>query len=70
MSPLLLRAIGVFVPFMRELPELAYQWQAPFVLDDSKFRARFGFGATPIAAQVAATAAWARSRYAAARRAA
>jgi nucleoside-diphosphate-sugar epimerase len=70
MSPLLLRAIGVFAPFMRELPELAYQWQAPFVLDDSKFRARFGFGATPIAAQVAATAAWARSRYEAARRAA
>jgi nucleoside-diphosphate-sugar epimerase len=63
MSPLLLRAIGVFVPFMRELPEMAYQWQVPFVLDDSKFRARFGFGATPIAEQVAEVVAWARARY-------
>lgn len=65
MSPLLLRALGLVAPFMRELPELAYQWQAPFVVDDAKFRARFGFGATPVAAQVAATAAWAKARYAA-----
>jgi nucleoside-diphosphate-sugar epimerase len=65
MSPLLLRALGVIVPFMRELPEMAYQWQAPFVLDDGRFRARFGFGATPVDEQVAATAAWARARYAA-----
>lgn len=67
MSPLLLRAIGVFVPFMGELPEMAYQWQAPFVLDDAKFRARFGFGATPVAEQVAATVAWARERFVRAR---
>jgi hypothetical protein len=26
MSPLLLHAVGVFVPFMRELPEMAYPW--------------------------------------------
>ena len=63
MSPLLLHALGVFVRFMGELPEMAYQWQAPFVLDDAKFRARFGFGATPVADQVAATVAWARSRF-------
>ncbi|MEO8704118.1 MAG: NAD-dependent epimerase/dehydratase family protein [Kofleriaceae bacterium] len=61
MSPLLLRAVGVFVGFMRELPEMAYQWQMPFLLDDTKFRTRFGFGATPVAEQVAATAAWARA---------
>jgi nucleoside-diphosphate-sugar epimerase len=64
MSPLALRAIGVFAPFLRELPEMAYQWQRPFVLDDSRFRARFGFGATPIDEQVAATVAWARARFA------
>ena len=62
-SPLLLRAIGLVVPFMRELPELAYQWEAPFVLDDARFRARFGFGATPVDEQVAATVAWARARH-------
>lgn len=63
MSPLLLRTIGVFAPFMRELPEMTYQWEAPFVLDDRKFRARFGVEPTPVAEQVAATVAWARTRF-------
>jgi len=67
MSPLLLRTIGVFAPFMRELPELAYQWETPFVLDDRKFRARFGVAPTPIDDQVFATASWARARFGAAR---
>lgn len=63
MSPLVLRAIGVFAPFMRELPELRYQWQMPFVIDDRKFRARFAIEPTPIDAQIATTAAWAQARY-------
>jgi len=63
MSPLLLRAIGVFAPFMRELPEMAYQWQAPFVLDDTKFRTRFGSVPTAMDDQIATTAAWARERF-------
>jgi nucleoside-diphosphate-sugar epimerase len=55
LSPLLLRAIGIFQPFMKELIEMGYQWEKPFVLDDSKFRARFGIEPTPLAEQVAAT---------------
>ena len=65
MSPLLLRAIGVAMPFMRELPELRYQWQVPFVMDDARFRARFGAAPTPLADQLAVTAAWAKQRFAA-----
>jgi len=63
MSPGLLRVLGVFMPFMRELPEMAYQWRAPFVIDDSKYRARFGTEPTPLAEQLATTAAWARRTY-------
>lgn len=59
MSPLVLHAVGVFARFMGELPELAYQWKLPFVLDDSKFRARFELRPTPIDEQVATTVAWA-----------
>ncbi|HEY4244347.1 MAG TPA: NAD-dependent epimerase/dehydratase family protein [Kofleriaceae bacterium] len=62
MSPLLVRAIGLFAPFMAELPEMAYQWRTPFELDARKFEARFGLHATPLAEQVRATAAYARSR--------
>jgi nucleoside-diphosphate-sugar epimerase len=67
MSPLLVRALGVVAPFMRELPEMAYQWQVPFVIDDGKFRARFGVAPTPLDDQITATAAWARGRFGARR---
>jgi len=67
---LMLRAIGVFVPFMRELPELAYQWERPFILDDTKFRTRFGTAPTAIDLQLEAVAAWARTLGAPTRRAA
>lgn len=61
---LLLRAMGVFSPFMREVVEMTYQWEVPFAVDDSRFRAAFGQGPTPLPEAVAATAAWARRRYA------
>lgn len=64
----LLRVAGVVSPLMRELPEMAYQWQAPFVVDDTAFRTSFGVAATPLAAAIEATAAWVRDRYPAAAR--
>ena len=64
MPRLMLRALGLVMPFMRELPEMAYQWEMPFVLDDAKFRARFGTTPTPLADQIATTLAWARQTYA------
>ncbi|MEJ7633321.1 NAD-dependent epimerase/dehydratase family protein [Aeromicrobium sp.] len=36
-----------FVPLVRELRELSYQWTAPYVLDDSAARAHFGIEPTP-----------------------
>lgn len=39
----MVRFIGLFVPFMREVVEMMYQWQeSPLVLDDSKLRAKLG----------------------------
>ncbi len=31
-----------FVPILREVDEMRYQWDEPFVVDDRRFRARFG----------------------------
>jgi hypothetical protein len=57
------RVLGVFIPPLRELREMYYQWDEPFVVDDSSFRKRFG--AVPEDADRAATAtvAWARAQY-------
>lgn len=53
-SPVL-HLMGLFVPAVKELLEMRYQWQAPFVLDDTKFRAAFGATATSLDEGVAAT---------------
>ena len=65
-----MRGLGLVWPLMREVGEMSYQWQAPFILDDSKFRATFGATATPWPEALAATVAWARAHYAAPARAA
>jgi nucleoside-diphosphate-sugar epimerase len=55
--------LGLFVPFIRETGEMMYQWDRPFVLDDSKFRAAFGpFTTMPHTEGVRATVAWYREK--------
>ncbi len=44
----LLRAAGVFVPMMRELLEVEYQFAAPFVADGSETTSRLGVESTPV----------------------
>jgi nucleoside-diphosphate-sugar epimerase len=60
---LLLAAVGLVVPIVRELREMAYQFEEPFVVDDSRFRARFGVSGTPLDAGARETAAWARAAF-------
>jgi nucleoside-diphosphate-sugar epimerase len=36
------RLFGLFLPILREFPELWYQWAAPFVTDAGRFQAAFG----------------------------
>jgi nucleoside-diphosphate-sugar epimerase len=59
---LALRALGLINPMLRGLAETAYQFDEPFVLDTSKYEAVFGAAGTPLAAAVAATVAWYRTR--------
>ncbi len=51
----LLRVLGVFNPLVRELAEMAYQFEEPFVLDTTKYERVFGGRGTPLAAAIAAT---------------
>lgn len=59
---LLLRAIGVVNPVMRELPEVAYQFEQPFVLDSTAAQETFGLVPTPWEAVLAEVVNWYRSR--------
>ena len=42
-----LAAAALAVPFMREMREIIYQWERPYVLADADARARFGITPTP-----------------------
>ena len=59
---LAVRALGLVNPTMRELAEMSYEFDQPFVLDTSKYQAVFGPAGTPLAAALAATVAWYRTR--------
>lgn len=54
---------GWFVPVMRELGEMTYQWESPYRVVDTEFRTRFGGAATSLDVGVEATAAWARASF-------
>lgn len=59
------RAIGLAVPLVREAEEMLYQWDEPFVINDARFRARFGLEPAGVEQAAADTAAWATQHYAA-----
>jgi len=58
---LALRAGGLVSPMMRGLAEMAYEFEAPFILDTMKFEAVFGSEATPLVTAIADTLTWYRS---------
>jgi nucleoside-diphosphate-sugar epimerase len=45
---IVLRVMGLFNPGMREMIEMLYEFEEPFVVDDSKFEQAFGEQATPL----------------------
>ncbi|MEX2234214.1 MAG: NAD-dependent epimerase/dehydratase family protein [Cyclobacteriaceae bacterium] len=51
----MIKLIGLFVPFMKEMPEMMYQYDRDYFFDSSKFERKFGFKATPYAQGVRET---------------
>ena len=47
---------------MRELAEMSYEFEEPFILDTTKFQSTFGTTGTPLATAVADTVAWYRTQ--------
>jgi nucleoside-diphosphate-sugar epimerase len=57
---ILLRAMGLFNPGMREMIEMLYEFEEPFVVDDSRFERAFGEHATPLREAIKRTVRWYR----------
>jgi len=55
---LALRGVGLFNPTVRELVEMLYEFEAPFVVDHSRYTRAFGDQATPLGEAISRTLAW------------
>jgi nucleoside-diphosphate-sugar epimerase len=59
---LVLRALGLVNPLIRELAEMEYEFDAPFVVDTTKYTATFGPAGTPLIDAISQTVDWYRSQ--------
>jgi nucleoside-diphosphate-sugar epimerase len=59
---ILLRALGLFNPPLRETIEMLYEFEEPFVVDHSRFERAFGGHATPLGEAIRETVRWYRSK--------
>jgi nucleoside-diphosphate-sugar epimerase len=55
--------IGLFVPIIREVAEMAYEFEEPFIVDDSKFQRTFSMPTTPLKDAIRRTVAWYKDHY-------
>jgi hypothetical protein len=60
---MVLKTLALVVPFLREIDEMWYQWEEPFVINDRRFRERFGQGPQDVQRAAADTVAWAKLHY-------
>jgi len=60
-SPLTLKVLGILVPDLRELPEIRYQFDDPFVVDSTDAQTTFGLERTPMESALHETITWYRS---------
>jgi nucleoside-diphosphate-sugar epimerase len=61
MTRFLVKAIGLFNGTVRELDEMLYEFEEPFVVDSGKFQRAFGDQATPLSEAIPATVEWFRT---------
>lgn len=55
-----LKLIGIFNPMVREVIEMLYEFEEPFIMDSSKFTNTFGDLSTPLPQAIQATVDWYR----------
>ena len=59
----MVHASGIFITLLREVDEMMYQWDEPFVINDRRFRERFQQEPNDVDEAAAATVAWAQQHY-------
>ncbi len=63
MGRLMMSIGGLFIPAAREVVEMMYEFEKPFVVDSSKFTRTFGVQGTPLREAIKTTVAWYKADY-------
>ena len=58
----MLSMLGLFMPTLRELVEMLYEWDKPFILDSSKAEKTFGWQGTSLKDAMRATIEWCKEK--------
>lgn len=61
MSRIMVNVVGLFNGQVRELKEMLYEFEEPYVVDSSRFESTFGVHATPLDEAIPATVEWFRA---------
>ena len=61
MGRTMMRIGGLFIPAAKEVVEMMYEFDQPFIVDSSKFEKTFSMQATPLREAIKATVAWYKS---------
>ncbi len=61
MGKTMMRIGGLFIPEAKEMVEMMYEFEKPFIVDSSKFENTFGMKATPMKEAIKETVAWYKS---------
>jgi nucleoside-diphosphate-sugar epimerase len=59
---LMVTLLGLFNPMIKEVKEMMYEWEHPYIVDHSKFEQTFGADVTPHEVAIKETVAWYRQR--------
>ena len=54
----MMNVLSVFIPILKELKEVMYQFEQPFIVDGSKVQETFGFTPTPLDEAIGETVKW------------
>ena len=53
---------GIFSPMIREVKEMMYEWEEPYLVEHNKYQETFGGSATPLEIAVKETVEWYRQQ--------
>ena len=56
-----MKMVGLFIPEVKEMVEMLYEFDQPFIMDSSKFERTFGMQATPMRDAIKETVTWFKS---------